>query len=174
MKQLELDLDKIRRVAQEKEDENYDFRIFLKGKDFDKVDKIVHSLDKQIKSKTDCQECGNCCNVLRPTVSNTEIKKLSKLENIPQLDYEKKYIAKDEIEDVKYLKDTPCKYLKDKNCTIYHDRPNDCRSYPHTHKKYFITRTLGMIEYCGICPIVYNLMENLKIELNYRCGTNFH
>jgi Fe-S-cluster containining protein len=79
-----------------------------------------------------------------------------------------RFVEKDKFEDTKYLKDSPCKYLVDKVCMIYVDRPEDCKSYPHTHKRNFISRTLGMIENYGICPIVYNVYENLKVELRFK------
>ncbi len=35
-------------------------------------------------------------------------------------------------------------------------------------KDCFDSRTLGIIENFGICPIVFNLIEYLKVELNYK------
>ncbi|MDR0866741.1 MAG: YkgJ family cysteine cluster protein [Candidatus Symbiothrix sp.] len=65
-------------------------------------------------------------------------------------------------------KDIPCRYLNGKICSIYEERPNECRSYPNTHKSGFISRTWGMIENYEICPIVFNVMEGLKYELRFR------
>ncbi|MFO7657935.1 MAG: YkgJ family cysteine cluster protein [Bacteroidales bacterium] len=168
MKHLELDIEKIALIAEQKEEENLDFRLYLKGQDFKKVDKIVHRLDKEITSQIDCQKCGNCCKTLRPCLTESEIEKLSQIENYTPVDFVSRFVEIDTFEDIKYLKDTLCRFLKDKICTIYADRPEDCRSYPHTHKTYFISRTLGMIDNYGICPIVFNLFERLKLELGYK------
>ncbi|MFO8234974.1 MAG: YkgJ family cysteine cluster protein [Bacteroidales bacterium] len=165
---LELDLDLIKRLGKEREDENFDFRAFLKGQDSDKVDEIVHRLHDEIFARIDCTEYGNCCNFLRPIITEKEIDRLSKIDKISAKDFEKKFVELDEFDKTKYLKDAPCKYLKDKKCTIYAERPEECRSYPYTHKDGFIFRLFGVIDNYEICPIVFNLYERLKMELGFR------
>ena len=165
---LELNIDRIKLISESKEEENYEFRSFLKGLDSDKVDKIVHKLNDEIVSQIDCQDCGNCCKSLRPCVTNSEIESISQIDKISEIDYIHKFVERDDFDDIKYLKDTPCKYLKDKSCTIYESRPIDCKSYPHTQKDDFTSRTLGMIENYEICPIVFNLYESLKQEFNFK------
>ena len=168
MRNLELNIERIKLISKRKEDENYKFRAFLKGLDSDKVDKIVHKLNDEIVSQINCQDCGNCCKLLRPCVTDTEIVALSLIDKISKKDYIFKFVEKDDFDDTNYLKDTPCRYLKDKSCTIYENRPLDCKSYPHTQKKNFISRTLGVIENYEICPIVFNIYELLKQELNFK------
>ncbi len=56
---MERDLDKIEKLAQEKEEENLRFRIFLKGCDHYEVDRIVHQLNEKYFQEFDCRECGN-------------------------------------------------------------------------------------------------------------------
>jgi Fe-S-cluster containining protein len=167
MKYLEYDIEKIKQIAQLNESENYEFRAYLKGLDSKKVDKIVHQLHAKIISEIDCTQCGNCCNSLTLLLTEEEIKYLSDLENIDLNEFVKKYVEIETIENVKYFKNKPCKYLKNKKCTIYQNRPNDCKSYPHTHKISFTSRTLEVIENYEICPIVLNLYESLKEELEF-------
>ena len=50
---------------------------------------------------------------------------------------------------------------------VYAHRPKDCHSYPHLHKKEFVFRLWGVVENCSICPIVFNVYEQLKDELRY-------
>lgn len=168
MKQLELDIEKIAIIGEQKEEENYNFRAFLKGLDFEHVDKIVHRIDKDVRTQIDCKKCGNCCKTLRPCVTDSEIETLSQIDNLIQHEFQSRFVEIDDFEEIKYLKDTPCKYLVDKSCSIYTNRPEDCKSYPHTQKDEFITRTLGLIENFGICPIVFNLFEQLKQELDFK------
>lgn len=168
MKQLELNIEKIALIRGQKEKENFEFRAFLKGQDFKRIDKIVHRLDKEIRSQIDCKKCGNCCISLRPCVTDSEIDTLSRIDNLTQQDFTARFVEIDNLEEIKYLKDTPCKYLEEKTCSIYTNRPEDCKSYPHTQKSEFITRTLGMIDNYAICPIVFNLFEQLKEELDYK------
>lgn len=165
---IETDIKTIERQAIINERENFRFRAFLKSK-FDSkiVDKAVHRLHREITSKIDCRECGNCCYSLTPTVTDSEIETLANLENISPEMYEELYLDEDKFDNVKYLKSAPCRYLDGKLCSIYPNRPAECRSYPHTQKKRFMARTLFMNTNYGICPIVYNIIENLKFELKF-------
>jgi hypothetical protein len=60
---------------------------------------------------------------------------------------------------------TPCPLLDGTRCSVYRDRPKDCRAYPHLHKKQMTTRLLGVLENARVCPIVFNVLERLKAEL---------
>lgn len=165
---IETDMKTIERQAIINESENFRFRAFMKSKiDSKTVDRAVHKLHRKISEKINCCECGNCCFSLTPTVTDPEIETLAKIENISPETYEKLYLEEDKFDNVKYLKMAPCRYLEEKLCTIYPNRPAECRSYPHTQKNRFMTRTLFMNTNYGICPIVYNIIENLKCELKF-------
>ena len=164
------DPDRLKRLAELREEENFRFRRFLKDQDSKEVDEIVHRLHNRITNEIDCTECGNCCNSLRPGVTNREIERLAGIDGMKPRDFEEKFVEEDYTGQDKCLKDTPCKYLKDKKCSIYSERPGECKSYPHTHKPNFASRTFVMIQNYGICPIVFNLMEELKLELRFTQG----
>lgn len=93
-------------------------------------------------------------------MTNSEIERLSEMEKLTSADFVSRFVEKDNYEEIVYLKDTPCKYLKGKSCSIYLDRPEDCKSYPHTNLTGFISRTLEMIDNYGICPIVFTFSNN--------------
>jgi len=163
---LETNLLKIKRLADIREDENYRFRAFLKGKDFDKIDKIVHRLHDEITRQMDCSLCGNCCKQLKAKLEQAEIAVLAHLENITPEIYQDNYC---EIDGYKiFLKDMPCRYLEGKKCSIYENRPNECRQFPYTRKERFTSRLFGMLNSYELCPIVFNLMERLKDETRFR------
>lgn len=164
---IETNLNRIEKLSIQRENENFRFRSFLKGLDSRKVDRIVHRLHREITNQIDCLECGNCCHSLTPTVTSEEISHLAALENMDEETFEIQYLDIDQFQGSKFLKGLPCKYLNGKECTIYKDRPADCHSYPHTHKWGFTRRTLSVISNYGICPIVFNILENLKIQLHY-------
>ncbi|HEV8491474.1 MAG TPA: YkgJ family cysteine cluster protein, partial [Candidatus Angelobacter sp.] len=63
---------------------------------------------------------------------------------------------------------TPCPFLKDNLCSVYEDRPADCSGYPYLYKPHFASRTLGMSGRTFTCPIVYEVMEELKKSLGFR------
>jgi len=62
----------------------------------------------------------------------------------------------------------PCPLLKGNLCSIYEDRPGDCSDYPHLFKPGFVSRTMMTIERTFTCPIVYQVMEELKTSLRSR------
>jgi hypothetical protein len=167
MRNLELKLERIAILEKQKEKENYSFRIFLKGQDDEKVDRIVKRLNERISSLIDCTKCGNCCNLLSPSLSELEIEKLAKLEGYTSSEYKNRYIEMDNINKIQLFNTKPCRYLKNKICTIYLNRPSECMSYPHTNKSNFTSRMFAMIDNYGICPIVFNIMEELKLEMGF-------
>ena len=150
--QLEINLKRIQQITKEKEAENLSFHSFLKEQDSDKVDAIVHRLDKELTPQISCLECGNCCMNLRPIATNEVLRR---------------YVAEKDIEDVKYAMSFACSHLDGKKCSIYLDRYDECKSYPYLDKTGFVTRYLGMLQNYEICPIVFNVMEHLKVELGW-------
>jgi len=164
---LETNLLKIKQLASIREDENFRFRTFLKGKDGDKVDKIVHRLHKEITEQIDCTICGNCCCQLKTELHQEDIDVLARMENITPENFKEKYCEKDVFNDT-LLKSLPCRYLEGKKCSIYENCPKECKQFPYTDKKGFVSRLLGMINFYEFCPIVFNLMEKLKDEMRFR------
>ncbi|MDR1130630.1 MAG: YkgJ family cysteine cluster protein [Prevotellaceae bacterium] len=163
---IETNLLKIKKLADIREDENYRFRAFLKSRDSKKVDSIVHRLHEEIIIQIDCTACANCCYCLTPKVSKADIDILARIENISPEEFHDAY-CKTDFGDI-YLKDIPCRYIDGKKCGIYENRPAQCKTFPNTDKPGFVSRSLGMIRYYEICPIVFNLMEMLKNELRFR------
>ncbi len=46
--------------------------------------------------------------------------------------------------------------------TQYQCRPDDCRSYPHLHKRDFISRLINVIGNYSVCPIVFNIQAEVS------------
>jgi len=164
---LETDLLKIKQLASIREDENFCFRSFLKGKDSDKVDRIVHRLHKEITAQIDCTLCGNCCCQLKLELHKEDIAVLARLEYLTPENFQNNYCEKDTFNNI-YLTSMPCRYLEEKKCRIYENRPEECKRFPYTDKRSFISRLLGMINFYDFCQIVFNLMEQLKDEMRFR------
>ena len=161
---METDLIKIKKISQEREDENWYFRTFLKGYDIKDLDSVVHKLFKQVSEAIDCTVCGNCCKEISPSLKKKDINKLSKSLHIPPDQFVTKYVDKDEDGD-NILNRLPCPFLKDNKCTQYESRPVACTSYPHLDKKDFVFRLIAVVNNYSICPIVFNVYEALKKEL---------
>ncbi|MFW6006930.1 MAG: YkgJ family cysteine cluster protein [Halanaerobiales bacterium] len=163
---METDLNKIKKLSKKKEKENEKFRLFLKGYNHKKVDEIVHKLNQKYMTEYDCRKCGNCCKKLTITLTDEEIKDISEYLNISCEKMKEKYIERKT--DYGYiLQSRSCPFLKNNKCSIYEYRPEVCRSFPNLHKKNINHRLLSIIENSSLCPIIYNILEDLKTILNF-------
>ena len=87
-------------------------------------------------------------------------------ENGEQL--KEKYLQYDDEDEKGWrIKMTPCPFHYDNKCTVYDARPQNCGGYPYLHESGFSSRTMGMLERTFTCPIVFNVMEQLKKELAF-------
>ncbi len=163
------DLDRIQELAKENEEENTGFRTFLKTLDQKAVDKIVHSLNQKYSSWIDCTTCANCCKIIQPLVSKKDIRRLARYFDITEEEFKKKYSDLDNFHNL-ILNETPCRFLDSGKCMVYAHRPYDCRSYPHLHKNGFTDRLLGVIINYSICPIVFNVYEELKVRMGIKAS----
>ncbi len=161
---METDLIRIKKLAKKKEDENWEFRTFLKGYDGQNLDSVVHKLVKKYTESIDCTTCGNCCKEIRPILKKNDINALSKSLNTTPAQFKKEYVQKDKDGDEVFTQ-LPCPFLSDNKCSHYESRPADCKSFPHIHKKHFTTRLIGVMHNYSICPIVFNVYEELKNTL---------
>ena len=158
---LVTDLKKIQLIAAEKEIENDRFRIFLKQQDAEAIDVIVHQLNETITPQIDCTQCGNCCKSLMINVTTEEADSLAYNLNMSLADVKGSYI--EESEQGQLIMNTiPCHFLTGTSCSIYENRFNECREFPHLHKPNFTGRLFGTLLYYAMCPIIFNVMEQLK------------
>lgn len=160
------DLQEIKRLATEKEDENWQFRSWLKFRAPSNIDGTVKKLSQKYSALIDCKECANCCCSLNIVLDPIVTKKLTATLNLPLDEFQKQYTLVDEDND-RLLK-TPCPMLKDKLCTIYENRPDTCRTFPHLEKSGFLGRLIGVINSLSVCPIAFNAFEELKVVTKWK------
>ena len=172
---LETDLNKIKKLSEKNDQENWNFRSFLKGYDatIEGMDSIVHELNQRISSEIDCTICANCCKEVQPLLDQEDIKKCCEGLLVSVSQFKKKYLKFGKEEGNFVFKEKPCRFLKNYLCSIYPHRPKDCKSFPHLHKKEFVFRLWGVVDNCSICPIVFNVYEQLKGELWYSGDDEF-
>ena len=166
---VEGDLKIIKEAAMKKEDENWEFRSFLKGYDIEveELDAIVHRLFESVSGEIDCTACGNCCRVVSPILQYKDIERLSRGLGIHPDNFKERFLKKDEEEYSEGLifNKKPCPFLEGNMCSHYELRPEDCRSFPHLHKADFVFRLIGVVQNYEVCPIVFNVYERLKARL---------
>lgn len=162
----------LEKLAAEKEDENWRFRRFLKFYDEmsdEQVDELVFKISDEVWAKINCSECGRCCVELQPLLSEKDQKRLAKGLKITVEQLRNEYLEYDKTVDEPgwKIKKSPCPFLKDKKCSVYEDRPDNCREYPYLHEADFTCRTWGMIDRTFTCPVVFRVLEELKEKLNF-------
>jgi len=112
-------------------------------------------------SKVDCLQCANCCKNFSPRFKTPDIKRLSKLLRMRESDFIETYLKVDEDGD--YVANTsPCPFLgADNYCSIYEDRPSDCRRFPYTDEDVIFKRQPLTLKNSTFCPITYFVLEKL-------------
>jgi hypothetical protein len=161
------DIAKIEKLSKRKANENWKFRAFLKSTPIptEKIDAIVHRLNEQVSAQIDCTACANCCKTVSPTLDEEDVVTFAQGLGISSEQLKSQYLVEDE--EGFTFNATPCPFLVDNKCSNYEHRPKACASYPHLHKEDFIFRTIGVINNCSVCPIVFNVVERLKGELRH-------
>lgn len=163
--ELLTDLSAIALLASEKELEHEALRAHLRefGPD---IDEIVIGLNKTVSAKIDCTLCGNCCRSLIIHVLPDEAERLAKrLEKSTEEIYTS-YLEKGHGGEA-VISRIPCHFLDGDKCSIYEDRFEDCRSFPHLDKPGFSRRIFSTLQYYGRCPIVFNVVEALKTRTGF-------
>ena len=167
MYNIETDKETIASYASTREEENDAFRSFIRNRDEKIIDELVFKLNSVIEKKIDCTSCGACCKGLMINVTRKEAENTAQQLEMSDEDFKKKYI--EESLFGKYIINTiPCHFLNEKKCTIYENRFNECREFPHLHKPNFKDRLFGTLIHYSICPIIYNVVEQLKIETKFK------
>lgn len=164
---METNLDRIKELAEAREDENHRFRTFLKGYSKD-IDPNVHHYYHDVSSQIDCTACANCCKQIQPTLDQEDIQHLAQGLNMSSDQVIQDYLIEerhDEENEGWTFREKPCPLLQHNRCTQYAFRPHDCCSYPHLQKSGVVSRLWGVIDNYAICPIVFNVYELLKAAL---------
>ena len=163
MKDLITDIPTIERLAQEADEENWDFRQFIKSSTWgeDGFDGAMHAVAAEVTRQIDCTACAHCCRTMLIAVSHTDIERLSKRLGITPGEFQVKYVSASEHGEM-ILADQPCPFLEGNLCSVYEDRPDDCRSFPNLHHEDMWERTFAILSNAAICPIVFNSLERVK------------
>lgn len=155
----------LQKAVQQKPAENIFFRKFLRNLSAEKTDKIIHRLNKKITPEIDCTQCGNCCKKLEPALNETELTMLAQQKKCEPEDFRREHVSFDG--STLFLKSKPCVFLHENKCMVYGKRPMACADYPHLTQKNMKYKQSFWDNY-SVCPIVYNVIEQLKAELNFK------
>ncbi len=150
-----------------REEENDGFRVFLSTQDGEALDEQVFLLNEIITPQIDCTQCGACCKMLMINVTPAEAEDVSAHLGITVSGFKENYIEESQQGQM-IMSAIPCHFLDDKICTVYTNRFSECREFPHLHRKNFKDRLFGTLTHYAMCPIIYNVVEELKIETGFK------
>lgn len=141
------------------------YKQFLARADKNKLLKELPSLHEEAFEKVDCLACANCCKNYSPRFKTPDIKRISKTLSLKESVFIDQYLKIDEEGDY-VLKTKPCPFLgSDNYCSIYEDRPSDCKRFPYTDEDVFFKRPALTLKNTSFCPATYYVMERLLQEL---------
>lgn len=155
-------LNRLPKLAKEKQNENKKFFAKLKKKTPKNLDYLMQELHEEEFKRTDCLECANCCKTTGPLFTNADVERIAKHFKQKPQQFIDQYLRIDEENDY-VLKQVPCTFLgTDNYCSIYDVRPKACREFPHTDRKKFQQISNLTIKNVAICPAAFNIVEEMK------------
>jgi uncharacterized protein len=136
-------------------------RLIERG-DRNKMLRALPELHEQVFAKIDCLACANCCKNYSPRFKQPDIKRVAKRLRIKEGELVQRYLKLDTDGDF-VVQSSPCPFLgTDNYCTIYEDRPSDCRRYPYTDEDVLLKRTALTLKNATVCPAVFQVLEALE------------
>lgn len=163
---LETRITCIRKTVRLEQQENWAFRSMLKasGMPVKEIDTVASQIYTELKDRIDCTSCAYCCKNITPIISEADIKRIAKYLKISVSNAKKLWVKRDRDMGM-IFKSRPCPFLESKKCSIYPARPNDCRSYPHLHRKNIIRYFTSIYAHMDLCPLVFHFYNNMKKKL---------
>ncbi|PZP50274.1 MAG: hypothetical protein DI598_05925 [Pseudopedobacter saltans] len=165
---IQTDLSIIATASEVKAEENQQFIQLLKTFAMDDIDEKVAQINADIEPQIDCTVCGNCCKTLMINVEKEEADRLSDYLQMERTEFDQRYLEKSEHSDRMLINAIPCHFLEDNKCTVYEYRFTGCKEFPALDKPMFTKRLFTVFMHYGRCPIIYNVVEELKTELAFR------
>ena len=133
------------------------------------LDQLVDEIAAEVIPQIDCTACANCCRSLMVGLSPDDIPPLADVLRLPPDRLIAVYVDRDrgaQHGEWGVFRCSPCALLRNKLCTVYAHRPQSCRDYPALTPDF---RWLyGEISSgAGQCPIIFNVIERLKLRLGW-------
>ena len=171
IKALQTDTTQIAALALEKEAENDAFRSFIRNSDGTRVDQLVQEINAVVEPAIDCTKCGACCKFLMINVTHEEAGSMANHLQIPLISFKRKYIEESLLGHL-VVNRMPCHFLAGSQCTQYEHRFNECREFPHLTRQNFKDRMFGTLIHYAMCPIIFNVIEELKLRCGFKTPEN--
>ena len=162
------DLVQIRRLGQQKRDENSRFRAYLRNHRHS--DRRLRRFGEDIEAQIDCTTCANCCRVSEVEITDRDIEKLSKFLGMTREEFIRDATQQAQSGELILKRtDAGCVFLEGNLCGVYEARPHNCANFPHLVRGTgsIASRMWRLVERAEYCPIVYNWMEKVKEDIGF-------
>lgn len=137
------------------------YKLFLSRVDKNKAIRELPAIHEEAFTQVDCLSCANCCKNYSPRFKTPDIKRISKSLSLKESVFIEKFLKIDDEGDY-VLQSKPCPFLgSDNHCSIYEDRPSDCRRFPYTDEDVFVKRQQLTLKNTSFCPAAYFVIEKL-------------
>lgn len=137
------------------------YKQFLARADKNKTLRQLPDLHEEAFEKVDCLACARCCKSFSPRFKTPDVKRIAKAMGMRESVFIETYLRVDEEGDF-VVKSSPCPFLgADNHCSVYEDRPSDCRRFPYTDEDVLIKRPVLTLKNTEFCPITYYVIEKL-------------
>jgi hypothetical protein len=163
------DLVQIKRFGEKQRDDNQKFRAWLKRHNF--VERRLKAIAQDVEEKIDCTACANCCRVATTPVTERDAENLARFLRVKLAVFLRDYTVETEDEGRILKRDkNGCIFLDGNLCSVYEARPNTCELFPHLVKGNgsLLSRMWHMPDRAVYCPIVYNTLEEWKVETGFK------
>ncbi len=120
-----------------------------------------------VEPAIDCTQCGACCRFLMINVTQQEAARMANHLEMPIADFKNKFIE-ESLQGQLIVNQMPCHFLEGTRCSQYENRFNECREFPHLTRKNFKDRMFGTLVHYAMCPIIFNVVEALKVRSGFK------
>lgn len=141
-------------------------------KKFDKkyirnISTMIEVASDETWAETDCLACANCCKVMTPTFTKSDLKRISAHFNMTEEAFYDKWLKTDEDTGDKVNRIQPCQFLdlKTNMCNIYEIRPLDCAAFPHFKRKPFADYNHVHEQNIEYCPATFMFITKLQTKI---------
>lgn len=163
---IEQNLQIVAQRSSEIDQNNDDFKAVLLSYTEEDVDGWFATLNTAVSAQIDCTSCGNCCKTLMINVDEKEAVALHQHLNMSRTDFEDTYIEKS-LSGKMLINAIPCHFLEHSKCNVYEHRFAGCKEFPGLQLPQVKARLFTIFMHYHRCPIIYSVIENMKIKLNH-------
>ncbi len=102
-------------------------------------------------------------------ISETEANAVSDHLQTTRIEFDDQYVEKGSS-GMMIMNKMPCHFLNENKCRIYEHRFSGCKEFPALHLPNFTERLFTTFMHYERCPIIFNVVEELKKELSFMKG----